>query len=280
MKSNRIFLTKFIIVIACLFILTPTNIYAAEPDSSNGVLNEINNSIEDIYNDSIDLNVTAVSSDEDAYTLLLKHKDLVSLNSDKTLNVNYNSFVDAEKLSENDLNTLKNFIEKINVLITEKAITVDKDLLINYVTDVPREIVIRPMAQIISIMSSTRSHAKSLKKVYDNAVFGTRHLVAGSYFAQRVKPGGVWDYKVQLGTTTKYTVSDLNKSLMTGEAIGNFHYGYVGRSIFSATTLKSAAGLVQIGVGTSDIKFYKSFFDDPKDQAQIQKGIDKYNSEH
>lgn len=33
MKSNRIFLTKFIIVIACLFILTPTNIYAAEPDS-------------------------------------------------------------------------------------------------------------------------------------------------------------------------------------------------------------------------------------------------------
>lgn len=65
MKSNRIFLTKFIIVIACLFILTPTNIYAAEPDSSNGVLNEINNSIEDIYNDSIDLNVTAVSSDED-----------------------------------------------------------------------------------------------------------------------------------------------------------------------------------------------------------------------
>lgn len=67
---------------------------------------------------------------------------------------------------------------------------------------------------------------------------------------------------------------------MTGEAIGNFHYGYVGRSIFSATTLKSAAGLVQIGVGTSNIKFYKSFFDDPKDQAQIQKGIDKYNSEH
>lgn len=67
---------------------------------------------------------------------------------------------------------------------------------------------------------------------------------------------------------------------MSDEAIGNFHYGYVGRAIFSGVTLKSTAGMYQLVSETSSAKFYNSFFDDPKDQTQIQLGIDKYNSEH
>ncbi|NWN98612.1 MAG: hypothetical protein HLX45_14110 [Bacillus sp. (in: Bacteria)] len=135
------------------------------------------------------------------------------------------------------------------------------------------------MVNSIAIMGTTRNHAKTLKSVYDNAPFSTKHATAGLYFAERVKSGGAWDYKVQLGTNTLYYVSDLNSN-MTGEAIGNFHYGYVGRSVFSAFTLKSAAGMYQIISGTSSFKYFDSFFDDPRDQAQIQKGIDKYDSEH
>lgn len=132
---------------------------------------------------------------------------------------------------------------------------------------------------VISIMGEARSHATTLKQVYDNAVFGTKNVVAGQYFAERVKTGDVWDYKSYLGVKIVYYVDDLSTT-MTGEAIGNFHYGYVGRSVFSATTLKSAAGMYQIYSGTASIEYWKTFFDEPTDQAQIQRGIDKYEADN
>lgn len=115
--------------------------------------------------------------------------------------------------------------------------------------------------------------------VYDSAVFGTAHIVAGTYFAERVRSGGIWDYKVKLGTTTRYFESEL-QATMTGETIGNFHYGYVGSTCFGETTLKTAAGFVQILSGTSDISYWNSYFDDPADQEDIQWGINVYNNEH
>lgn len=64
---------------------------------------------------------------------------------------------------------------------------------------------------------------------------------------------------------------------MTGETIGNFHYGYVGSEIFGPNTLKAAAGIVQITSGTAKLEWFSSYFDDPKDQADIQWGINVYN---
>ncbi len=62
-----------------------------------------------------------------------------------------------------------------------------------------------------------------------------------------------------------------------GEDIGNINYGYTGRSLpLPAVVLCSAAGLVQILSGTWDIFYYKSYFDDQKDQEAIMKGISWY----
>lgn len=70
------------------------------------------------------------------------------------------------------------------------------------------------------------------------------------------------------------------KANMTGETIGNFHYGYVGSAVFAPTVLISAAGLAQIFNGTSKLDYIDSYFDDPGDQRDIQWVIDKYNEEH
>lgn len=134
----------------------------------------------------------------------------------------------------------------------------------------------RPVA---SIMAEARKHAKELKEVFDNALFTRKHYTAGMYFAERVKTGGIWDYKSYMGTNTVYYMEDLNTN-MTGETIGNFHYGYVGRAVFEANTLKSFAGMYQILSGTSDLGYWDSFFDDPADQYDIDRGIEKYESEH
>lgn len=92
------------------------------------------------------------------------------------------------------------------------------------------------------------------------------------YFAQRVKSGGIWNYKSYMGTNTIYYIEDLNTN-MTGETIGNFYYGYVGRAVFEAATLKSAAGMYQIISKTSSWGYWDSFFDNPSDQHDIEWGI-------
>ncbi|HIX14462.1 MAG TPA: hypothetical protein H9740_01835 [Candidatus Hungatella pullicola] len=128
-------------------------------------------------------------------------------------------------------------------------------------------------------MTEARNHAAELRAVYDNAVFTERNYTAGMYFAERVKSGGVWDYKSYMGTSTLYYMEDL-KVNMDGETIGNFHYGYVGRAVWPASILKSAAGMYQIISGTSSWGYWDSFFDDPADQEDIEWGISVYESEH
>jgi Bacterial toxin 44 len=91
-----------------------------------------------------------------------------------------------------------------------------------------------------------------------------------------VKSGGAWDLKQRkyLGTSAKYT---FRGKLKNGEYIGNFHYGYMGKAVgYSDTVLKSAAGAYQIKSGTSSVKFWKSYFDDPSDTSAIKDGISLY----
>jgi Bacterial toxin 44 len=91
-----------------------------------------------------------------------------------------------------------------------------------------------------------------------------------------VKSGGLWDLKQRkyLGTSARYT---FRGKLKNGEYIGNFHYGYMGKAVgYSDTVLKSAAGAYQIKSGTSSVKFWKSYFDDPSDTSAIKDGISLY----
>ncbi len=67
---------------------------------------------------------------------------------------------------------------------------------------------------------------------------------------------------------------------MRFDDIGNIHYGYVGRVLFSESTLLSAGGAVQILTGTSDISYWDSNFDDPRDQTMISIGSSLWNKNH
>lgn len=102
------------------------------------------------------------------------------------------------------------------------------------------------------------------------AYYSTDVVTAGEFFASQVKSGGPWDYKLTYGTTKKYK---FNGRILTGEDLGNIHYGFVGNMVFSTTILLPTAGAVQIYSGTAHLNWYKSYFDDPNDQAQIKYGI-------
>jgi|GEM_PF-6738582 len=101
----------------------------------------------------------------------------------------------------------------------------------------------------------------------------------GLFFVNKVKTGGDWDYKVPMGRTTPY-YCDMNNyyGVYTGGQIGNMHYGTVGSYLFSAATLKSAAGLYQIYSGTAELSWFASYFDDPNDQTDIQRGINLHSN--
>lgn len=106
----------------------------------------------------------------------------------------------------------------------------------------------------------------------------TYPIGTGLYFAKKVKSRGPWDYKHAYGATDRYIFGGRS---MRGEDLGNMHYGYVGRFAgFSATLLKSTAGAVQIYSGTSQGKWYGSYFDDPSDQTSIVRGISYYDNKN
>lgn len=93
-------------------------------------------------------------------------------------------------------------------------------------------------------------------------------------FTQLVKSGGPWDYKQKYGFSAQYI---FNKMRMTGEDIGNFHFGYQGKAGgFTDFELKAGAGAYQVWSGTGQWDWIKTYFDDPNDQKWIQTGIDYY----
>lgn len=183
------------------------------------------------------------------------------------------------QLSSSEEIVINDFVDSLNTLLELDAVTINESLEISEKAAPMTQTTVNSRAMILDLMDETRSHAAQVLAVYDNALFGTKHIVAGSYFAERVKGGGIWDYKVYLGTSTLYYEPEL-QAYMTGETIGNFHYGYVGSTIFGPTTLKTAAGAVQISSNTSDLSYWDSYFDDPRDIADIEWGIDVYNAEN
>lgn len=110
----------------------------------------------------------------------------------------------------------------------------------------------------------------------DEQAQGTYPIGTGMEFASRVRSGSVWDYKQYYGSTVQYIY---NGKYCTGEDLGNMHYGFAGKGAgFSDTLLKSAAGAYQIYSGTSYIGWYKSYFDDPRDQSWIDYGMSMFNN--
>lgn len=248
------------------------SVFATNNDKEK--ISDIDQIYAEAYTKAITNTPVAVNSDESAYSYLISHLDLVQLEDDGTISVQSQNMA----LSQEEKNIFLSFIKKLNTLVQLNAVSLDSNLQLHFVftpAGTPKPI----RLPVASILSEARNHAVELKNVYDNAVFTPKSLTAGIYFAERVKSGGIWDYKSYMGTNTMYYMEDLRTN-MSGESIGNFHYGYVGRAVFSATTLKSAAGMYQIISGTSSLKYWDSFFDDPSDQYDIERGISYYESEH
>jgi hypothetical protein len=98
-------------------------------------------------------------------------------------------------------------------------------------------------------------------------------LPAVFYFVNKVKPGGDWDFKAQeeWGLDPSKVYLYKGKKLAYDD-VGNIHYGYVGRVLFSETILLDAGGYVQIYTNTSSWSYWNSNWDDPRDQEAIKFG--------
>ena len=106
------------------------------------------------------------------------------------------------------------------------------------------------------------------------AFFGTI-----GFFIDKVTDNGEWDIK---RSTEKYSYKKkmiYNGVVYSGEQIGNIHFGYVGRAVFSRWFLHFGAGINQLkkGFEKENLAF---FFDEPEDYEMIDYGIRLYEESH
>ncbi len=95
-------------------------------------------------------------------------------------------------------------------------------------------------------------------------------------FALMVMPGGKYDLKSKTEWQQKAHYI-YEGDILWYDDPGNILYGYLGKAMgFEDIILQSAAGAVQIATKTSSWSYISSFFDDPRDQASIKRGIQKY----
>lgn len=101
----------------------------------------------------------------------------------------------------------------------------------------------------------------------------------GVFFASMEHSGGDWDYKQNFDSYDSPVEAYIDGRYVSMQAqdVGNIHYGYVGSTYFAPTVLKSAAGMAQLASGHPYWDF-SSYFDDPRDQKQIQRGISYFKT--
>ncbi|MFO3797074.1 MAG: polymorphic toxin type 44 domain-containing protein, partial [Anaerolineales bacterium] len=96
-----------------------------------------------------------------------------------------------------------------------------------------------------------------------------------------VKGDGPWDFKPEQkkwGWNNLTGPMELAGLQVRRDAFSNIHYGYVGRSLgYSRWFLELGAGIAQIQAGDSRWVYWKTWFDDPVDNAAIRAGMDLYD---
>ncbi len=286
MKKLLLLLT---VIIMLLCIQTNCVIAKTNEDDWSSIEN-VKNSLESILREKYcrcgQLIFDRVEDDETAYAFLLQYKEYSLVN-------NGNIVISGDlPLHGIEKDSFMSFVTRTNDLISIGAIDIDENSLeIKYrqPSNNQSTLVDNKMKSYknekesrylyFDLMPLARAHANTMLQIYGDNVLGTGFSMCAVYFADRVKSGGEWDYKQYLGYSTICYIPEVD-SYMTGECVGNFHYGYVGKSVFSSTLLLSAAGFYQICSGTSQLSWYSSYFDDPSDQADIQWGIDWYVAYH
>ena len=128
----------------------------------------------------------------------------------------------------------------------------------------------RPIEDITQKLNHAMQENAAILSDYNNT---HSFLTTGLFFANKVRPGGLWDFKAQkewgLAWSQLYLYDGV---LLRYDDVGNIHYGYVGRAAFSEKLLLKVAGGVQILTDTSSWDYWKSNFDDPHDQWAVSFG--------
>ena len=93
------------------------------------------------------------------------------------------------------------------------------------------------------------------------------------YFVSNVRTGGEWDLKSEWNLDPYQTNYIYNGIVFDYDDIGNIHYGYVSRVLYSKDFALKAAGFYQILSGTSSTSYAQSNYDDPSDQRAIRIGF-------
>jgi len=109
-------------------------------------------------------------------------------------------------------------------------------------------------------------------------------LVTVPVWVGLVKGGGPWDFKPDQITNWWPQDKNLSHSMelaglqVRRDTLANIHYGYVGRAVgYSRWFLEVGAGIAQITAHTSNLEYWRTWFDDPVDNAAIRAGMDLYD---
>ncbi|MBQ7007169.1 MAG: hypothetical protein IJN59_05010, partial [Oscillospiraceae bacterium] len=129
------------------------------------------------------------------------------------------------------------------------------------------------LVPIVDITDKLNNAMLTNAEILSNYKNQNNYIDAVIFFVNKVKPGGDWDFKSQddwaLTSSVKYKY---HGETLRFDDIGNIHYGYVGRVLFSDDVLLLAGGLVQISTRTSDWSYWNTNFDDPRDQWAVAFG--------
>ena len=129
------------------------------------------------------LPISLVNSDETAYAYLIQNVEQVSVQENQL----QLSLENAE-LSSAELAKVRDFVERLNYLLSVHAIAIESSLLIvEPQVSTMGDVIIQPQAVEVNILDDSRTHAAELRSVYDNAPTGLKTATAGAYFAARVK---------------------------------------------------------------------------------------------
>lgn len=239
--------------------------------------------------------VPKISTIADLHKYTIKHyKNDLELNYDGTLDL---SEVNFEGFDNNLVNEYKETVDSINEDIQKGILKYNSKFQLEVATveeleNLPSDAEFTTRAlpdepKSFPLQRYATKNVKKIKETYDSylkaGLLNPRinpMLATQIYFATNVREGGPWDYKREIGWDKVRTVKiDGETYYLTGEDIGNIHYGYVGRELFKRKTLLSAAGIVQILTGSARAEWFDSYFDDPTDQAAIKRGIDWFEDD-
>ncbi len=259
-------ISVFILAILMGFVLR-TDIFASRV-ASTSKLQEV---YDQIFLESKTKKNNNITCEEDVYPFILNNM------RDFLVEDNYIKFNgDILTYSQSEREIIFSTLNKFNNLIKSGDIRFDKDMRI--IDNSNNKMRITPMMSSLNLIGECDLHVREFRNFIDNQALPDKTKIIIIYWVEKVKPGGAWDYKSYMGYNTDYYCFELGK--MTGEQIGNFHYGYVGSVYFGREVLKFGSGFANLfyGHGFKWEEFLHSYCDDPNDIRIIERGINEYYS--